>query len=197
MTDKQPAPVGDCHIVGKAVVSEFSELEGSAKRFQELMLNASMALTGKKLEELTEAMEAYRQASAPSVILSLLRQNADLKAERDAECENWANQCASLIKERDALAAENALTHSHPSFASMMEALDIFFADEDVPERAMLTAHKALLPKRSPATDAAIAEWKAQGALVVRDALVNAPDGIGIYGFVSDVAASLRKGGAE
>ncbi|WKZ94060.1 hypothetical protein P0E69_09390 [Chimaeribacter arupi] len=84
MTDKQPAPVGDCHIVGKAVVPEFSELEGAAKRFQELMLNASMARTGRQQQALLIAMEAYRQVSTPSVILSLLRQNADLKAERDA-----------------------------------------------------------------------------------------------------------------
>ncbi|WKZ93571.1 hypothetical protein P0E69_06670 [Chimaeribacter arupi] len=85
MTDKQPAPVGDCHIVGKAVVPEdFGQLEAEAKRLQELMVSASMECAGKQQEALAEAMEAYLKVSTPSVMLSLLRQNAELKAERDA-----------------------------------------------------------------------------------------------------------------
>ena len=85
MTDKQPAPVGDCHIVGKAVVPEdFGQLEAEAKRLQELMVSASMECAGKQQEALAEAMEAYLKVSTPSVMLSLLRQNAELKAERDS-----------------------------------------------------------------------------------------------------------------
>ena len=71
-----------------------------------------------------------------------------------------------LKAQLDALVAENALIHSEPSLASMMEALDIFYADEDVPERAMLAAHRALLPKRSPATDAALNAIRAEGVIM-------------------------------
>lgn len=65
-----------------------------------------------------------------------------------------------------AMAVENALIHSEPSLASMMEALDIYNADEDVPERAMLAAYRALLPKRSPATDAYLNGIRAEGIIM-------------------------------
>ncbi|CAK6492561.1 hypothetical protein PANNVG_01630 [Pantoea sp. Nvir] len=65
-----------------------------------------------------------------------------------------------------ALAAENALIHSEPSLASMMEALDIYYADEDEPERAMLAAHRALLPKRAPATGVALNSVRAEGIIM-------------------------------
>ncbi|MBS0967744.1 hypothetical protein JK232_02445 [Nissabacter archeti] len=85
MTDKQPAPIGDCHIVGKAVVPEdFVKLEAEAKRLQELMVSASIECAGKQQEALSKAMEAYLEVSTPSVMLSLLQQNAELKAGRDA-----------------------------------------------------------------------------------------------------------------
>ncbi|PLR48669.1 hypothetical protein CYR40_05755 [Chimaeribacter arupi] len=85
MTDKQPAPVGDCHIVGKAVVPEdFGRLEAVAKRLQEALVSASIECAGKQQEALSKAMEAYLEVSTPSVMLSLLQQNAELKAERDA-----------------------------------------------------------------------------------------------------------------
>lgn len=55
-----------------------------------------------------------------------------------------------------ALAAENAgLKQNTPDLQTMMSALDAFFADEDVPERAMLEAYNILrgvVP--TPATDA-------------------------------------------
>lgn len=64
-----------------------------------------------------------------------------------------------------ALAAENAgLKQNTPDLQTMMSALDAFFADEDVPERAMLEAYNILrgvIP--TPATDAFLAEVRAQG----------------------------------
>ncbi|WP_312063306.1 hypothetical protein [Pantoea septica] len=65
-----------------------------------------------------------------------------------------------------AMAAENALIQGEPSLASMMEALDIYYEDEDVPERAMLAAHRALLPKRSPVTDAYLNPVRAEGIIM-------------------------------
>jgi len=89
MTDKQPAPVGDCHIVGKAVVPEFSQLETAAKAFEEALSAAGASMSGSQLQALSEAMTAYHESSMPSVILSLLRKNADLKEDRRiAACVN-------------------------------------------------------------------------------------------------------------
>ncbi|WP_336654272.1 hypothetical protein [Leclercia adecarboxylata] len=68
-------------------------------------------------------------------------------------------------KQRDALAAENAgLKKNTPDLQTMMSALDAFFADEEVPERAMLGAYNILhsaVP--TPDTDAFLAELRAQG----------------------------------
>ncbi len=68
-------------------------------------------------------------------------------------------------KQRDALAAENAgLKQNTPDLQTMMSALDAFFADEEVPERAMLGAYNILhsaVP--TPDTDAFLAELRAQG----------------------------------
>lgn len=63
------------------------------------------------------------------------------------------------------LAAENAaLKASKPSFKSMMAALDAYYADEEVPESAMLIAFNILRGSiETPTTDAALAEIRAQG----------------------------------
>lgn len=72
--------------------------------------------------------------------------------------------CAALEARCAALAAENAaLKQSTPDLQTMMTALDVFFADEEVPERAMLAAYNLLrnaVP--TPATDAFLAEVRAQ-----------------------------------
>ena len=70
---------------------------------------------------------------------------------------------AALKAERDALAAENALIHSKPSLAAMMEALDAFYDHEDVPETGMLAAYEILLPKRLPLTDSYLNSVRAEG----------------------------------
>lgn len=68
-----------------------------------------------------------------------------------------------LMERCIALAAENAgLKQNTPDLQTMMSALDAFFADEDVPERAMLEAYNILrgvVP--TPATDAFLAEVRA------------------------------------
>ncbi|HGJ3201322.1 TPA: hypothetical protein ACJW38_002135 [Salmonella enterica subsp. enterica serovar Thompson] len=70
-----------------------------------------------------------------------------------------------LVQERNALAAENAaLKYQEPKLAAMMSCLDAFYADEDVPERAMMAAYNILRKSvRIPDTDAFLAEVRAQG----------------------------------
>lgn len=72
-----------------------------------------------------------------------------------------------LVHEKfSALAAENeTLKYQEPTLAAMMSCLDAFYADDDVPERAMMTAYNILRKSIStPATDAFLAEVRAQGA---------------------------------
>ncbi|EAZ6369451.1 Eae-like protein, partial [Salmonella enterica subsp. enterica] len=55
-----------------------------------------------------------------------------------------------------ALAAENeTLKYQEPKLAAMMSCLDAFYSDDDVPERAMMTAYNILRKSvGTPATDA-------------------------------------------
>ncbi|MFV9059290.1 hypothetical protein [Enterobacter roggenkampii] len=76
---------------------------------------------------------------------------------------------AALEAKCAALAAENALlkkSEPAPFSKLMMEALDVYQAGaEDVPELAMLSAYKKLRDGlKTPATDAFLAEVRAQGA---------------------------------
>ncbi|EPE7177837.1 hypothetical protein ACSMAC_004055 [Cronobacter sakazakii] len=75
-------------------------------------------------------------------------------------------------KQCEQLAAENAALKNHlpqPQGAVMMEALDAFFEHEDVPELGMMAAFEILCCKRPepPATDAFIAEQRAQGVEIL------------------------------
>lgn len=71
---------------------------------------------------------------------------------------------AALEARCAALAAENArLKQDTPDLQTMMSALDAFFADEEVPERAMLAAYNILRGAvETPATDAFLAEVREQ-----------------------------------
>ncbi|EAB8269608.1 hypothetical protein YJ28_06215 [Salmonella enterica subsp. enterica] len=62
-----------------------------------------------------------------------------------------------------ALAAENeTLKYQEPTLSAMMSCLDAFYADEDVPERAMMAAYNILRKSvGTPATDAFLAEVRA------------------------------------
>ncbi|ENE4988614.1 hypothetical protein ABNK09_003319 [Salmonella enterica] len=61
------------------------------------------------------------------------------------------------------LASENeTLKYQEPTLTAMMSCLDAFYADDDVPERAMMTAYNILRKSIStPATDAFLAEVRA------------------------------------
>ncbi|MEG5371685.1 hypothetical protein UXN88_16945 [Enterobacter hormaechei] len=79
----------------------------------------------------------------------------------------FEDENGSLVDYEDyaALAAENAgLKQGTPDLQTMMSALDAFFADEEVPERAMLAAYNILRGAvETPATDAFLAEARALG----------------------------------
>lgn len=76
-----------------------------------------------------------------------------------------AEELAAARQQSEALAAENeAIKHSKPSLKAMLAALDAFYTDDDVPESAMLMAFNILRGNiETPATVAAIAEFRAQG----------------------------------
>ncbi|ENM0553955.1 hypothetical protein AB6Q20_000897 [Salmonella enterica] len=113
-----------------------------------------------------------------------------------------------------ALAAENAaLKYQEPTLAAMMSCLDAFYADEDVPERAMMAAYNILRKSIStPDTDVFLAEVRAQGVEMFADkyraqltALPTTPENIFDAAHVSlryqifdadEFAAQLRKGAA-
>ncbi|MEG6215204.1 hypothetical protein UXO42_08600 [Enterobacter quasihormaechei] len=113
---------------------------------------------------------------------------------------------AALEARCAALAAENALmkkSEPAPFSKLMMEALDVYQAGADeVPELAMLSAYKKLRDGlKTPATDAFLAEVRAQGVEMCSaeiqkqtwderegDGMVAAIDAMEIY------AALLRKG---
>lgn len=61
--------------------------------------------------------------------------------------QSFVERCKALAKERDACHAVmlKSEVNGTPSLMAMMRALDAFYADDDVPERAMLTAFKILL----------------------------------------------------
>ncbi|ELJ7525843.1 Eae-like protein [Salmonella enterica] len=101
-----------------------------------------------------------------------------------------ATQLEVQLVRANALAAENAaLKYQEPTLAAMMSCLDAFYADEDVPERAMMTAYNILRKSvGTPATDAFLAEMRAQahkeGAYFVANRMLAAWDA----GFIDDTA---------
>ncbi|EDR7543693.1 hypothetical protein Sent08_00018 [Salmonella enterica] len=80
--------------------------------------------------------------------------------------------CTDMVRHSDyaeleakcaAMVAENAeLKYREPTLKEMMACLDAFYADEDVPERAMMAAYNILRKSIStPDTDAILAEVRA------------------------------------
>ncbi|MDJ7508733.1 Eae-like protein [Salmonella enterica] len=93
---------------------------------------------------------------------------AALAADNDKAMESLkqGDAVVKLAHEKfSALAAENeTLKYQEPKLAAMMSCLDAFYADDDVPERAMMTAYNILRKSvGTPATDAFLAEVLAQG----------------------------------
>ncbi|EPX2593730.1 Eae-like protein [Salmonella enterica subsp. enterica serovar Braenderup] len=76
-----------------------------------------------------------------------------------------ADAVVKLAHEKfSALAAENEeLKYQNPTLSAMMSCLDAFYADDDVPERAMMAAYNILRKSvGTPATDAFLAEMRAR-----------------------------------
>lgn len=91
---------------------------------------------------------------------------AALAADNDKAMESLkqGDAVVKLAHEKfSALAAENeTLKYQEPKLAAMMSCLDAFYADDDVPERAMMTAYNILRKSvGTPATDAFLAEVRA------------------------------------
>lgn len=62
----------------------------------------------------------------------------------------------------DLVAENEALKYQKPTLSAMMSCLDAFYADDDVPERAMMAAYNILRKSvGTPATDAFLAEVRA------------------------------------
>ncbi|EQB5589349.1 Eae-like protein [Salmonella enterica] len=140
--------------------------------------NAEYVMTIAELEEKCAAMTAKL-----SMINDLME-----AAEQANKLAQEATE--TLVQERNALAAENAaLKYQEPTLAAMMSCLDAFYADDDVPERAMMTAYNILRKSvGTPATDAFLAEMRAQahkeGAYFVANRMLAAWDA----GFIDDTA---------
>ncbi|EMH7657721.1 Eae-like protein [Salmonella enterica] len=102
-----------------------------------------------------------------------------------------ADAVVKLAHEKfSALAAENEeLKYQNPTLSAMMSCLDAFYADDDVPERAMMAAYNILRKSvGTPATDAFLAEVRAkahkEGAYFVDNRMLAAWDA----GFIDDTA---------
>ncbi|EEJ8888229.1 DUF550 domain-containing protein [Salmonella enterica subsp. enterica] len=118
---------------------------------------------------------------------------AALAADNDKAMESLkqADAVVKLAHEKfSALAAENEeLKYQNPTLSAMMSCLDAFYADDDVPERAMMAAYNILRKSvGTPATDAFLAEMRAQahkeGAYFVANRMLAAWDA----GFIDDTA---------
>ncbi|EDP8813042.1 Eae-like protein [Salmonella enterica subsp. enterica serovar Mbandaka] len=118
---------------------------------------------------------------------------AALAADNDKAMESL-KQADAVVKlahkKFSALAAENeTLKYQEPKLAAMMSCLDAFYADDDVPERAMMAAYSILRKSvGTPATDEFLAEVRAQahkeGAHFVANRMLAAWDA----GFIDDTA---------
>ncbi|EIF7172165.1 hypothetical protein LK549_004618 [Salmonella enterica] len=82
-------------------------------------------------------------------------------AERNAE---YVTEISRLKARCAALASDNAaLKYQEPTLTAMMSCLEAFYADEDVPERAMMGGYNILRKSvNTPATDAFLDEVRTQ-----------------------------------
>lgn len=120
-------------------------------------MTANNPMTGEQLDELmTVAVNMQREAETdcnrPSAMFAYAVQVAVLELRK-------------VRNDASAMAAENGvLKQDTPDLQTMMSALDAFFADEEVPERAMLAAYNILRGAvETPTTDAFLAKVRAQG----------------------------------
>ncbi|EGJ1980708.1 hypothetical protein IDS77_003114 [Escherichia coli] len=156
---------------------------------------------------------------AAQLEVQLVRANALAEDhQRAIESIKQADSAVKLAHEKfSALAAENAelkSVHPQPFGAEMMKALDAYEKHQDeVPETGMLNAFFILrdsIRVETPATNAFLAEVRAQGVEMYADNLDNAADDAERGGFdyavkflrseasgVRLFAAQLRKGGSQ
>jgi len=119
-------------------------------------------------------------------VSDLVKRGHDQSAELKASCgavdvrdvaqliSDLATQLDVQLARSNSLAAENALlkkSEPAPFSKLMMEALDVYQVGADeVPELAMLSAYKKLREGlKTPATDAFLAEVRAQGVEMLRE----------------------------
>ncbi|EDK8481549.1 TPA: hypothetical protein G8O32_002752 [Salmonella enterica] len=126
---------------------------------------------------------------------------AALAADNDKAMESLkqADAVVKLAHEKfSALAAENEeLKYQNPTLSAMMSCLDAFYADDDVPERAMMAAYNILRKSvGTPATDAFLAEMRAQGVEMAMEHMQSSGSLTfgDCYISLNEFAAQLRKG---
>lgn len=95
----------------------------------------------------------------------LARHIAAAKGGLPAEWQDWAEEIETDLR-RLSSQSTPVVYDAEPSFDAMMRALDAFYADDDVPERAMLAAFKILLADvrgqvQEPATDNTAQQFEA------------------------------------
>ncbi|EBY2986655.1 hypothetical protein FXF95_19650 [Salmonella enterica] len=159
---------------------------------------------------LTMNQLAERNAEHVTTIAALESRCASLSAKLRmindlTEAAEQANKLAQeatekLVQERIALAAENEeLKYQNPTLSAMMSCLDAFYADDDVPERAMMAAYNILRKSvGTPATDAFLAEVRAQGVEMFSEKFGGGtPLSNLVKEVAADFAAKLRKGVAQ
>ncbi len=155
------------------------------------------------VEKMAELMQQMEESSPRVAALQYCLKQVAEKVE-DAEKRN-----AELEARCAALAAENALlkkSEPAPFSKLMMEALDVYQAGADeVPELAMLSAYKKLRDGlKTPATDAFLAEMRAQESKRVYESILDNPAVTDMESLVDWIeqnandsvafAAQLRKG---
>lgn len=119
-----------------------------------------------ELAKLGHERAAELKASCGAVdVRSLAQLISDLATQLEVQfvrSTNMAVQLANAESKCRELAAENeTLKYQEPKLAAMMSCPDAFYADEDVPERAMMAAYNILRKSvGTPATDAFLAEMR-------------------------------------
>lgn len=146
-----------------------------------------------KMGERPVSMFAY----AVQIAVLEIREVRSKYEELQSQNADQAVQLANAESKCRELAAENAgQKQSKPSLKTMMSALDAFYADEDVPESAMLIAFNILRGGiETPATDTFLAEVRAQGVEMFAEQAAKSLSG-GYVIVAKEFAAQIRKGGA-
>ncbi|WP_253906261.1 Eae-like protein [Klebsiella aerogenes] len=163
-----------------------------------------MTITLQAVNELIQSLESAGELSIKErKYLDLAKAYADKESESVAQALTF-EKCRELsgcpagvdlqewVKQ---LAAENVALKEYrpePYGIAIMDALDAFFADEEVPERAMMAAFEILCAKRMPvpATDRIVAGIKADGRIEGAHFVANRILAAWDAGFIEDSATN-------